>query len=148
MLNLNLQDGLEVTFAFSLSKNSSENDWWICGPTYEVFLGENGFFPFDVSEKISAFLGRGEVWFEGVRKEKKKRINIRPFVEDIDFFSGGTDRLILKMKRIGGSSPSPYRVLSVLLGISEGEARSMRIVKEGPREILPEKGLFQNQLYK
>ena len=93
-LNHNLQEGLEVAFAFSLMEDSEKSDWWVYGPTYEVTLDDNGFFPPDVSEKVSAFLEEEDVWFEGVEKGRKKRINVRQFVEDIDYLSGSS--LILK----------------------------------------------------
>jgi radical SAM-linked protein len=145
-LNRNLQGGLEVTFAFSLAGDSEESDWWIYGPTYEVTLDDNGFFPPDVSKKISAFLEEDDVWFEGVERGRRKRINVRQFVEDVDYPSGSS--LILKMKRIGGSSPSPYRVVSALLGISESEARSLRVVKDGPKGIASVKSKLQIQSHR
>ena len=83
----------------------------------------------DVDCAISGFLAREEVWFENQGDYRKKRINVRPFVESMAYHrESGT--LVFALLRINGSAPSPYRVASALLGVGERDLRSCRVIKE------------------
>jgi radical SAM family uncharacterized protein/radical SAM-linked protein len=95
---------------------------------YRVALPENGYGRAEVTQRIASFLDRTECWYEGTVKGQHKRINVRPFIGDIRY--DAADGIVLMMKRIGGSAPSPYRVVSALLGIAEHEARSLAVIKE------------------
>jgi radical SAM family uncharacterized protein/radical SAM-linked protein len=95
---------------------------------YRVGIPENGYRGRDMTALIQSFLDKTECWYEGVVKGQNKRINVRPFIDDIRY--EGPEGLLVVMRRIGGSSPSPYRVISTLFGIEEHEARSFMVVKE------------------
>ncbi len=99
-------------------------------PVYRI--SHNGVGPDleDEAVSISEFLERDEAWYEYKSKGRDKRIDIRKYVEDIELLEdGGVIRL--KMKTINGSSPSPFRAVSTIFGMPEGEARSLSVVKEG-----------------
>jgi radical SAM family uncharacterized protein/radical SAM-linked protein len=99
---------------------------------WRVRLPDNGYTSDDVAEHVRSFLNDGERWYEGKVDGRDKRINVRPFV--VDMHAGEPGEIVMVMKRIGGSSPSPYRVIAALLGIPEREARSFYVVKEGGAE--------------
>jgi radical SAM-linked protein len=92
----------------------------------------------DVDEAIESFFSRDEVWFEGRGDGRRKRINVRPFVESMEYLRE-SHTLVFTLVRINGSAPSPYRVASALLGVNERELRNCRVKKEmGMPDGLPD----------
>jgi len=92
----------------------------------------------EVDAAVNVFLSREEAWFENEGDVRKKRINVRPFVESMEH-DRESGVLIFTLRRINGSAPSPYRVASALLGVRERDLRNCRIIKErGIPEIASE----------
>ncbi|MBN1882103.1 MAG: TIGR03960 family B12-binding radical SAM protein [Deltaproteobacteria bacterium] len=116
---------LEAACAIAASGNMSKRYLQL---SYRIALvGADVPLP-DVDESIDAFLSRDEVWFEGGGDAKKKRINVRPFVESMEYHRE-SETLTFGLVRINGSAPSPYRVASALLGVRERDLRNCRVVK-------------------
>jgi radical SAM-linked protein len=83
----------------------------------------------EIDPAIDDFLVRDEAWFETRGDARKKRINVRPFVESMEY-RPDAGVLLFTMERINGSAPSPYRVASALFGVAEKDLRGCRVIKE------------------
>ncbi len=127
-LNETLPEGIRIESIIAPSDRAGSPADGPADCIYRVGMPENGYRPDDTTARIASFLENSECWYEGVVKGQHKRINVRPFIGDIRY--DGSQGLVLVMRRIGGSSPSPYRVISALLGIAEQAARSFTVVKE------------------
>ncbi len=128
-LNATLPQGMEIRSILAPGDCPGKiSDRALC-PVYEIVVAENGYAALDPASSISSFMESSERWFLGSVNGRAKKINVRPFVEALEYRpEDKTIRLV--MKKIGGSSPSPYRVVSAVLGVSEQEAKSFRVVKE------------------
>lgn len=127
-LNETLPQGIRIESIIAPSDRPDVKADRAADCVYRVGLPENGSRPDDMTACIASFLDKTECWYEGTVKGQRKRINVRPFIDDIQ--CDGPDGILLMIRRIGGSSPSPYRVISALLGIAEHQARSFMVVKE------------------
>lgn len=127
-LNETLPEGIRIQEIVAPSARQDIRAERTADCVYRVGLGENGYAPAELASRIASFLNNTECWYEADVKGQHKHINVRPFVDDIRHNETGT--IVLVMKRIGGSSPSPYRVISALLGIAEHRARSFMVIKE------------------
>ena len=83
----------------------------------------------EIDPAIDEFLARDEVWFETRGDARKKRINVRPFVESMEY-RPDAGVLAFTLQRINGSAPSPYRVASALFGVAEKDLRGCRVIKD------------------
>ncbi len=127
-LNKTLPEGILIESIVAPSDRQSSREARMADCAYRVGLPENGYAPGELTARIASFLDGAECWYEGTVKGQRKRINVRPYISDITY--DASDGMIMVMRRIGGSSPSPYRVISALLGIAEEQARSLMVVKE------------------
>ncbi len=132
VLNMNetLPAGIEIVFAEGPVENIKDALSKISDPTYQISLNGSGITTESEVSSINAFLKKDEVWYEFIGEKKDKRINIRQYVEDIEILENG-EGFRLKMKKINGSSPSPFKTISMIFEIPEEEARSFLVVKEG-----------------
>jgi radical SAM family uncharacterized protein/radical SAM-linked protein len=132
VLNMNetLPVGIEIVFAEGPVENIKDALSKISDPTYQISLNGSGITTESEVSSINAFLKKDEVWYEYIGEKKDKSINIRQYVEDIEILENG-EGFRLKMKKINGSSPSPFKTISMIFEIPEEEARSFLVVKEG-----------------
>jgi radical SAM family uncharacterized protein/radical SAM-linked protein len=137
-LNPQLPNGFEVTAAFPRKKLKKGIGDSFKEFDYEVVLSDNGFFTGDTARRVEAFLKSESVWYREEKKGKQRQINLRPYVRAIDLAETGGAVLVVRMKRVGGTAPSPYKVVSSLLEIPEKEARRLRIVKKRDALVVPE----------
>lgn len=145
-INSNLPRGLMVVDILELGDQKMADIEGISRPTYTIFIDKGSLLPEDVVSRSKDFLKKGEAWIEFEKKGKSKRLDLRPFVEDIEIAGVSYDvsgnegcKVTLMMKQIGGTHPGPYRVISSIFGISDGEARSLRVVKEALFQALIQK---------
>ncbi|MBN1571699.1 MAG: DUF2344 domain-containing protein [Deltaproteobacteria bacterium] len=129
-LNGTLPSGIRIRSAVGPVDDARDFVSRIPDPVYRVFHNGAGLDLGDDAGAVSAFLERDEAWYEYKSKGKDKRINIRKYVEGVELLEDGGG-IRLKMKTINGSSPSPFKVLSTIFGMPEGETRSLSVVKEG-----------------
>ncbi len=127
-LNETLPDGIRIEAIIAPSDRPGTKPLDSAEWRWRVGLPRNGYGPDEMAARIASFMDKSDCWYEGSVKGQSKRINVRPFVGDITWSEEGG--IVLVMKRIGGSSPSPYRVISALLGIPDREARSLPVIKE------------------
>jgi radical SAM family uncharacterized protein/radical SAM-linked protein len=128
-LNEMLPEGIRIEAIIAPSDRPNAKPLETAEWRWRVEFPHNGYGPDEMTARIASFLNKSECWYEGSVKGQNKRINVRPFVGDIQRTEAGG--IVLVMSRIGGSSPSPYRVISALLEIPEPQARSFNVTKEG-----------------
>ncbi len=127
-LNGTLPEGMRIESIAALDDGPGRQKSAEEGSLYRVALPTDEYRPEDVSALIASFLQKDECWFEATVNGKHKRIDVRPFVVDVGHDGSGC--VTLAVRKIGGSSPSPYRLISVLMGMPERQARSLSVVKE------------------
>jgi radical SAM family uncharacterized protein/radical SAM-linked protein len=128
LLNETLPEGMRIESIAAVDDGPGRLRPGEAGCIYRVGLPRDEYRPEDVAERVASFLEKDECWYEETVADRHKRIDVRPFIEDIR--CDGTNGVLLVVRKIGGSSPSPYRVISALLGIPERQARSFSVVKE------------------
>ena len=124
-----MPEGMKIEGAFILSEGMAMHGEAIDLPTYEVVL-DDAAHAASVGEKIGDFMKKDEAW----SSDERKKVDLRPFVEKITMLREDGSHIALFIRNKNGSSPSPYRVIGALLGIPEGEARAIRVIKRGAYE--------------
>jgi radical SAM-linked protein len=77
-------------------------------------------------EKVEAFLAQQEIIVEKVKQDKRERIDARPLIRELSSVNG---ELFLQLRFGPKKNIKPEKIVQVLAGIDETQARQLRITR-------------------
>ncbi len=117
-LNAVLPEGILVVRTRKMGEKTRPISAIAEGATYEVVFFK---WPAWLEQKTADFLGEPEVWIERIQKGKRKRFNLRAFVEALEA-DAGRKSLLIDIRFQNGKA---VRVKEVLAAIAGGVAEAL-----------------------